>query len=170
MSSGAIDPALDVDNAGVPAGRLGGEISLINGSFGSDDPGSCSIGTKGLSADIAAPVALPKNDFQILSSDICVVPVLGPDLHAMGAVGDVRMHADSDLPVQEDPKDPTPRVFVTGHADRSVGPEPHEPFEIERVVVVLVIQEDRLATFQDQIRHQIASKNSRYSPICSFYG
>ena len=88
----------------------------------------------------------------------------------MGAVGDVRMHADSDLPVQEDPKDPTPRVFVTGHADRSVGPEPHEPFEIERVVVVLVIQEDRLATFQDQIRHQIASKNSRYSPICSFYG
>ena len=139
MSSGAIDPALDVDNAGVPAGRLGGEISLIDGSFGSDDPGSGAVGTEGLSADVAAPVAFPKNDFQVLSSDICVVPVLGPDLHAMGAVGDVRMHADSDLPVQEDPKDPTPRVLVTGHADRAIGAEPDEPSEIERVVVVLVI-------------------------------
>ena len=167
MSSGAIDPTLDVDNAGVPAGRLGGEISLIDGSFGSDDPGAGAVGAEGLSADVAAPVAFTKNDFQVLSSDICVVPVLGPDLHAMGAVGNAWIHADSDLPVQEDPKDPTPRVLVTGHADRSIGPEPNEPLETKRVVVVLVIQEDRLPAFQDQIRHETASKNDQKNPLQS---
>ena len=94
-----------------------------------------------------------KKDRKIGSSDIAVVSVLGSDRHVVGQGRPPRLDPYRDGAVEEDAEPPTGLELVVNDGRGPVLTPPDVPVAARHVVVVLVVNEERLTTREDDVRH-----------------